>query len=235
MTIALARKTGHELSLSNALAWASLTFLMSRRYQECGRFAAMLEDQIVRHGIVIWRPVATFCRGAVACAQGDMSADVLGVLEQAIGEFRAIRHLARFPFYLGCYADALAKCGRLTDAGTAIQEAIDCAHEQSEQWCVPELLRIQASILSADVRPDEAEALLVESISLAKKIGALSWRLRSACDLAKLWQVRLRAHDARKMLQPIYNEFTEGSKTQDLALAADLLTSLARLGEGEGI
>lgn len=235
VTIALARKTGHELSLSNALAWASLTFLMSRRYQECGRFAAMLEDQIVRHGIVIWRPVATFCRGAVACAQGDMSADVLGVLEQAIGEFRAIRHLARFPFYLGCYADALAKCGRLTDAGTAIQEAIDCAHEQSEQWCVPELLRIQASILSADVRPDEAEALLVESISLAKKIGALSWRLRSACDLAKLWQVRLRAHDARKMLQPIYNEFTEGSKTQDLALAADLLTSLARLGEGEGI
>ncbi|QSY98531.1 winged helix-turn-helix domain-containing protein (plasmid) [Rhizobium bangladeshense] len=235
VTIALARKTGHELSLSNALAWASLTFLMSRRYQECDRFAAMLDDQIVRHGIVIWRPVATFCRGAVACAQGDMAGEVLGVLEQAVEEFRAIRHLARFPFYLGGFADALAKYGRLTDAATAIQEAIDCAHEQNEQWCVPELLRIQASILSAEARRDEAEALLIESMALAEKIGALSWRLRSACDLASLWQIRLRAHDARKMLQPVYNEFTEGLETHDLALAADLLASLAHLGEDKEV
>ncbi|WP_431324309.1 ATP-binding protein [Rhizobium sp. YTU87027] len=235
VTIALARKTGHELSLSNALAWASLTFLMSRRYQECGRFAAMLDDQIVRHGIVIWRPVATFCRGAVACAQGDMAAEGLRVLEQAVAEFRAIRHLARFPFYLGGFAEALTKCGRLADAATTIQEALDCAHTQNEQWCVPELLRIRASVLAAEVRPDEAETLLVESIALAQKIGALSWQLRSACDLAKLWHVRLRAHDARKMLQPIYNEFTEGLETHDLALAADLLASLAHLGEGDGV
>lgn len=230
VTIALARKTEHELSLSNALAWASLTFLMSRHYQECGRFVAMLDDQVVRHGIVIWRPVAIFCRGAVACAQDDTAAEGLGLLEQAVGEFRAIRHLARFPFYLGGFADALAKCGRLADAAATIQEALDCAHAQNEQWCVPELLRIRASILMAEVRPDEAETLLIESIALAQEIGALSWRLRSACDLAKLWHVRLRAHDARKMLQPIYDEFTEGLETQDLAVAAGLLASLAHLG-----
>ncbi|WP_037075437.1 ATP-binding protein [Rhizobium mesoamericanum] len=235
VTIALARRTGHELSLSNALAWASLTFLMSRRYKECGSFAGMLDDQIIRHGIVIWRPVAIFCRGAVACAQDDTAAEGLGVLEQAVAEFRAIRHLARFPFYLGGFADALAKCGRLADATTAIQEALDCAQAQSEQWCVPELLRIRASILTAEVRRDEAETLLIKSIELAQEIGALSWQLRSASDLAKLWHGRLRAHDARKMLQPIYNEFTEGWETRDLALTADLLASLAHLEEGEEV
>lgn len=229
VTIALGRKTGHELSLSNALAWASLTFLMSRRYQECGRFAAMLDEQIIRHGIVIWRPVAIFCRGAVACAQDHTAAEGLGLLEQAVGEFRAIRHLARFPFYLGGFADALAKCGRLVDAATTIQEALDCAHAQNEQWCVPELLRIRASILIAEVRPDEAETLLIESIALAEEIGALSWRLRSACDLAKLWRVSSRTHEARKMLQPAYDEFTEGFETHDLAAAAHLLASLGHL------
>ncbi|WP_416066581.1 ATP-binding protein [Rhizobium sp. ZK1] len=228
VTIALARKTGHELSLSNALAWASLTFLMSRRYQDCGRIAAMLDEQIVRHGIVIWRPVAIFCRGAVACAQDDMAVEGLGLLEEAVGEFRAIRHLARFPFYLGGFADDLARCGRLAEAAAAIQEALDCAHAQNEQWCVPELLRIRASILMAEVRPDEAETLLIESIALAQEIGALSWRLRSACDLARLWHVSSRAHDARKILQSAYNEFTEGFETYDLAAAAHLLASFAR-------
>ncbi|MBB3409903.1 putative ATPase/DNA-binding winged helix-turn-helix (wHTH) protein [Rhizobium sp. BK316] len=229
VTIALARKTGHELSLSNALAWASLTFLMSRRFQDCGRIAAMLDEQIVRHGIVIWRPVAIFCRGVVVCAQGDTSAEGLGLLEQAVGEFRAIRHLARFPFYLGGFADALAKCGRLVEAAATIQEALDCAHAQNEQWCVPELLRIRASILMAEVRPDEAETLLIESIALAQEIGALSWRLRSACDLARLRHVSSRAHDARKMLQPVYDDFTEGFETHDLVVAADLLASFAHL------
>ncbi|WP_342241131.1 ATP-binding protein [Inquilinus sp. OTU3971] len=235
VTIALARETKHELSLSNALAWASLTFLMSRRYQECGRFAAMLDDQVVRHGIVIWRPVAMFCRGAVACAQDETAAEGLDVLEQAVGEFRAIRHLARFPFYLGGFADALAKCGRLTDAATTIQEALDRARAQNEQWCVPELLRIRASILTDDVRPDEAETLLVESMALAREIGALSWRLRSANDLAKLWRAWSLADDVHKMLRPIYNEFTEGFETHDLAVAADLLASLAHLGDGQAV
>ncbi|MBB3461309.1 ATP-binding protein [Rhizobium sp. BK377] len=235
VTIALARKTGHELSLSNALAWASLTFLLSRRYQECGRFAAMLDDQIVRHGIVIWRPVAIFCRGAAACAQDDTAAEGLGLLEQAVEEFRAIRHLARFPFYLGGFAEALAKYGRLADAAATIREALDCAYTQNEQWCVPELLRIRASILKAEVRPYEAETLLIESMAVAREIGALSWRLRSACDLAMLWRVRSREHDARKMLQPVYNEFTEGFETPDLAVAAGLLASFAQLGDGEAV
>ncbi len=229
VTIALARKTEHELSLSNALAWASLTFLMSRRYQESGRFVAMLDDQVVRHGIVIWRPVAIFCRGAVACAQDDTAAEGLDVLEQAVGEFRAIRHLARFPFYLGGFADALARCGRLADAATTIQEALDCAHAQNEQWCVPELLRIRASILTAEGRPDEAEALLVESMGLARAIGALSWRLRAASDLATLWYGGARAEDARRMLLPVYDDFTEGFETPDLVVAAKFVAPFTRL------
>jgi predicted ATPase len=68
---------------------------------------------------------------------------------------------------------------------------------------------------------------------VAGEIGALSWRLRAAHDLAKLWLARSRTDDARKMLLPVYHEFTEGFATRDLVVAADLLASLARPADGE--
>ena len=137
------------------------------------------------------------------------------------------------PYYLSVLADALAKCGRLGEAETTIRTALDIARAQNEGWCLPELLRIQASILTAQGQTGEAEAILVELMALAREIGALSWRLRAANDLAKLWRARSRTDDARKMLLPIYNEFTEGFATRDLVVAADLLASLACPGDGK--
>ena len=73
----------------------------------------------------------------------------------------------------------------------------------------------------------------VESMSLARDIGALSWRLRAANDLAKLWRSGSRRDDARKMLLHVYGEFTEGFATRDLVVAADLIAALSRPGDGE--
>jgi predicted ATPase len=193
----------------------------------------MLDEQVMRHGIAIWRPTALFYRAALAYRQGDASSGTIDDLERAIEEFRNVNYLARMPFYLSVLADALARSDRLSDAETTIQAAFDRAAAQNERWCVPELLRIRSSILAASDRPSEAEALLAESMASALEIGALSWRLRAANDLAKLWRIRSRTDDARRMLLPIYNEFTEGFATRDLVVAADLLASLACPGDGE--
>jgi predicted ATPase/DNA-binding winged helix-turn-helix (wHTH) protein len=225
-TVDYALKTKHHLSLGNALSWACPVFYWTGRYEECGRFVTMLDDQARRHGFDVRRPVAMFYRAALACAQSGASAEDVGGLERAIAEFHATGHLARMPFYLCVLADAFARLGRLGDAEITIRAALDRAGAKNEQWCAPELLRIQASILVAKGRPDEAESLLVESMALAREIGALSWRLRAANDLAKLWCVAARADDARELLLPIFNEFVEGFATRDLVVAADLLASL---------
>jgi hypothetical protein len=47
-------------------------------------------------------------------------------------------------------------------------------------------------------------------MTLAQKSGALSWRLRAATDLARLWSAASRADDAFKLLSPIYSEFNGG-------------------------
>jgi predicted ATPase/DNA-binding winged helix-turn-helix (wHTH) protein len=232
-TVEQALKTKHELSLSNALAVAACpAFFSSGRYQECGRYVAMLDEQVMRHGIAIWRPTALFYRAALAYTQGDASSGTIDDLKRAIEEFRNVNYLARMPYYLSVLTDALIHCGRLGEAETTIRTALDRAHAQNERWCVPELLRIRAAILAASDRPGEAEAALVVSMASALEIGALSWRLRAANDLAKLWRARSRTDDARKMLLPIYGEFTEGFATRDLVVAADLLASLARPGDG---
>jgi predicted ATPase len=233
-TVEQALKTKHELSLSNALAVAACpAFFSSGRYQECGRYVAMLDEQVMRHGIAIWRPAALFYRAALAYMQGDASSCTIVDLKQAIEEFRNINYLARMPYYLSVLADALARSGRLGDAETTIEAALDRAAAQNERWCVPEVLRIRASILTANGRSDDAETDLVESMALAREIGALSWRLRAANDLAKFWRIRSRADDARRMLLPVYNEFTEGFTTRDLMTAANLLASLSCPGDGE--
>ncbi|WP_437540141.1 hypothetical protein WME79_12415 [Sorangium sp. So ce726] len=226
-TVRQALKVKHGLSLSNALAVAACpTFFMSRRYEECGRYLAMLDDQVRQQGIVIWSRTARFYRGALACAQGEPSRGVED-LERAVVEFRAISQLDRIAWQLAVLADALARSGRLADAVTTIQEAVDSGRTRDERWCMPEVLRIQASILTATGRPDEAEPVLLEALAVARDIGGLSWLLRAAIDLARLWQLRSRSAEAHALLLPIYTEFTEGFATGDLVDAAELIAATA--------
>jgi predicted ATPase/DNA-binding winged helix-turn-helix (wHTH) protein len=225
-TVQQALKTRHGLSLANALAVAACpVFFLSGLYEQAGRYVEMLDDQVIRHGTVIWRPIALFHRGALACAQSASAAGGIALIEQAIADFRALNHLVRMPYYLCVLADALAKCGRAGDAETTIRAALDSARAQNERWCLPEVLRVQASILLAEGRSVDAEAVLVAAIASAKEIEALSWRLRAANDLAKLWHAQSRADDARNLLRPIYDEFAEGFAMRDLVVAADLLAS----------
>jgi predicted ATPase len=119
----------------------------------------------------------------------------------------------------------LVNHGRLGDATGVIRDALDRSTAKNERWCRPELLRIQASILTAEGQTAKAEAVLVESIALAQDIGAVSWRLRAACDLARSWSAGARAGDAHAMLSAVYAELTEGFATRDLVVAAELLAS----------
>ena len=223
IALAAARETQHHLSLNNILSYGCPIFYWSGHYEECGRYVAMLEEHVTRHGLVVRRPVATFYRAALAYTQGDHSSDSIDGLKQAIEEFRNINHLARMPYYLSVLADALMHRGSFSEAETTIRNALDIAHAQNEGWCLPEVLRIQASILTAQGKSNAAESMLALSMEAAQKVGALSWRLRAANDLANLWHEQSRVDDARQMLLPIYKEFTEGFSTSDLMVAANFI------------
>jgi predicted ATPase len=73
---------------------------------------------------------------------------------------------------------------------------------------------------------DEIENLLRESLETARRQQALSWQLRAACDLARLWQAQSRDDEALTLLESIYDQFTEGFGTSDLVQAQALLQGL---------
>jgi predicted ATPase len=64
-------------------------------------------------------------------------------------------------------------------------------------------------------------------MELARAQQAKSWELRVALSLARLFRNHGRRVEARELLAPIYNWFTEGFGTSDLQEAKALLDGLA--------
>ncbi len=61
---------------------------------------------------------------------------------------------------------------------------------------------------------------------MAGSQSAKGWELRAATSLARLWQSQGKAKDARALLAPVYDWFTEGLDTADLKDAKALLEEL---------
>ena len=224
--LAYGRAAAHELSLSIALAWNSLLYLWMGRDAECSEHVAMLDELVERHGIVTWRPIATFCRGALAVGADPASRAGIVELQSAVAQFRATGHRARLPYYMAVLAGAMGRQARFDEALATIQEAVALGTRHHEQWCMPEVVRIQAGIAAAQGHAAHAEQLLLQSLALAQQTGALTWRLRAATDLAALWHAGARTPDARAVLQAAHDAFSEGAGTRDLDAAATLLAQL---------
>jgi len=77
---------------------------------------------------------------------------------------------------------------------------------------MPELLRVKGTMLLAQARQnrDEAEGHFVQSLQLSRIHGSRAWTLRTATDLAALCADQGRAGDARALLLPVFEQFTEG-------------------------
>jgi predicted ATPase len=71
-----------------------------------------------------------------------------------------------------------------------------------------------------------AEASFERSLSIARRQSAKLWELRAAVSLARLWRDQGRRDDARNLLAPVYDWFTEGFATPDLQAARKLLDTL---------
>src|SRR5262249_22087118 len=118
--------------------------------------------------------------------------------------------------------------GRFTEAVTLVDETIRMVEARGGITYIPELLRLKGSILLAMPKPHTEDAVMafMQSLEISRAQGARAWELRTATDLAALWAGQRRARDARKLLLPVFEQFTEGLDTPDLKAAAQLLTKL---------
>jgi predicted ATPase len=104
------------------------------------------------------------------------------------------------------------------------------AAETGEHWSDPGIDRLygMAKLRLSDIAADrdEAEGLLDRALAGARQSGARLTELRAATSLARSWRERGRRVEARELLAPVYEWFTEGFDTPDLKEAKALLQTL---------
>jgi predicted ATPase len=80
-------------------------------------------------------------------------------------------------------------------------------------------------------RPDAAAAAedhFRQALDWARRQGALSWELRAATSLARLWRDQGRIKEAGELLAPVHDRFIEGFETADLKAAKALIGDLQK-------
>ena len=130
--------------------------------------------------------------------------------------------------FLSLFADRLRKVGRHDEALGALGLGLARAERQGEHWVDAELHRLRAEIL-LDKDGKRSRRRRRSSGNPWRSPGGRrprSFELRAATSLARLWQRQGKRDDARALLAPIYDWFTEGFDTRDLKDAKALLDEL---------
>ncbi len=126
-------------------------------------------------------------------------------------------------------AEGFWRVGRHDDALGALGLGVAQAQEKGQHLYDSELHRLRAEILldQDGGALQEAQTLLRRALEIARAQQAKSFELRAATSLARLWQQQGRKDEARELLAPVYQWFTEGFDTPDLKDAKALLEELA--------
>jgi predicted ATPase len=132
------------------------------------------------------------------------------------------------PFFLSHLARAHTELGKFEDAWRSIGEAITTVETTKERWCEAEVYRTagEITLLAPERDTAKAEAHFKCALEVARAQQAKSWELRAAMSMARLRRDQSKWDEARDLLAPVYNWFTEGFDTRDLKEAKALLDAL---------
>jgi class 3 adenylate cyclase/DNA-binding response OmpR family regulator/predicted ATPase len=238
-----AMKWAEELSHPHTLVYTichvrAFIDLFSRRHEDTRSYAAMVVSLSTENGFSHWLNCGWIFEGWAEICLGEVDRGI-ELLRAGIAAWHKRGARLWLPIFLTLEAEACAKAGRGDAALVVIEEALAIAKGTGERWAIAEVLRVKAGLLKAvaGAETKEIEMILRSSLEIARAQQARCWELRAACDLARLWQGQGRGREGLKVVQAIYEQFTEGFDTTDLdtadlreakALMQDLKRSLGR-------
>jgi predicted ATPase/DNA-binding winged helix-turn-helix (wHTH) protein len=212
------------VSLCYALLHGSAVVSMYVQDQEAAdRFLDLSAAHATKHGLTVWRAMATCARGRWLLNNGKPFDFV--AYREALAELREGGFRMRYGNYLTNYGDALARRGDFEGGLAYIDEAIALSTSRGQFLGIAEMLRIKGDALRMQgaVGFSKAEACYFESLDWAHRQGALSWELRTAMSLLELRRAAGGDESAEALLSSTLARFTEGFQTGDLKQARALL------------
>jgi predicted ATPase/class 3 adenylate cyclase/DNA-binding response OmpR family regulator len=228
--IKLAEKLSHPHTLVYTICHArGFMDLFQRRYEDIQSYAGLVISICRENGFSHWMNCGKILDGWAAVCRGQVDTGMEVLREGIVGWQKAGAELW-MPMFLLLEAEAHAKSGRDKAALKAVERALATCEDSGERWVMAEVLRFKARLLLSARRADDAEieGILFKSLEIARHQQARCWELRTSYDLSRLWRHRGQSKKALKLLQSVYDQFTEGFDTADLCDAQKLLQTLRR-------
>jgi predicted ATPase len=183
------------------------------------------------HGLTFIGAMASILNGWVLTREGQLEEGVAQMRRGLAAQLATGAELAR-PYWLWLIAEAFHRMGAAHEGLALLDEAEAAVEQTQERYWEAEIHRLRGQLLAAASQPAGTEgARLAEAgyhraLNTARGQGARSLELRAAVSLSLQWQAEGRQGEARELLAPIYERFSEGRETPDLRTAARLLAEL---------
>jgi DNA-binding winged helix-turn-helix (wHTH) protein/predicted ATPase len=220
--IDLARELCEPPGLAYACYFAAILHQLRREPQQAQEQAeaALAVDRT--HGLTLYHAHAVITRGWALFEQGSRD-EGIEQMRQGLAVHQATGAKVIHPHFLTLLGEALGKSGQTEEGLRLLDEALETAQRNRDENYLAEIYRVKGE-LTGDA------ACFDQSLRIARRQQARSWELRTAMSLAQLYQRQGKQEEARALLAPIYNSFTEGFDTVDLREAKALLDDLRLAG-----
>ncbi|MBV9530481.1 MAG: AAA family ATPase [Bradyrhizobium sp.] len=223
-----ARTRRNPFSLAWALMCGCHCYLWRRDTTTTERLALEAVAVSSNHGLPQWLAFAQQSLGLAICSRGELQAgiDLQEKAMRSLHETGSVLHTTRFRLHL---AESFLMRGDLKQARSHLDAGLKHVESHGETYLAVELCRIEALLLNAEGAAEEMlQGTVKKGLALARRQGARLLELRLALVITRLLTKKGKYVEARALLAPIYECFTEGLDTPDLEEAKVLLGELAR-------
>jgi predicted ATPase/DNA-binding winged helix-turn-helix (wHTH) protein len=226
-TVDEAAQMDHPVTLCIALIWAVSVFLWSGDLESAeentDRFIAHAQSRSMGPYLAVGRGM----KAELAIRRGDAKGGVER-LKQCLKELHATRYELLTTTFNLALIEGLLAIGQFDESMVLIDETKRLIEANGDVVFMPELLRVKGRALRSLPQPSlkEVKRCFADSLEWSRRQGALGWELRTAVDMARLLLEQNQKEDAKAFLRPIIDRLDEGSETEDVNIAKQMLAIL---------
>ncbi|MFN0318388.1 MAG: AAA family ATPase, partial [Burkholderiales bacterium] len=223
----LSHQIGHPYSQAFAYGWTSdLAYYMwlpdrARHYADLG------VEFCRKHGFSLMHALCSFHRGWVHAKEGHYD-EAIEQMTQALVQYREVGSAAIFVSRMIAQLASVYGLANRCEEGLRVLESSPDRVPGNKRVRFPEISRIEGELHlnKHDSDPKLAERFFREAMEIAIEDENKAKQLRAAISLAKLWQSQGKTAEAKALLQPLYDSFTEGFDFPDMKNAKAVLESM---------
>lgn len=212
----------------NTLCYAHLHLAMFALIQlddiEAERHCATMMSIALEHRMALYITYGRLLQEVLAAGRGDKDSIARYMLEDAVvlgSKMRLFVPQIRIEACRRALTLGLGKQAR--ELANMAEEMIE---ETGETMALAELHRLKGALALDAGDRHSAESSLNEAITIAQRQSSKMWELRAAIDLANLWHLSGRTHEAVALLEPMVESMADGDCPQDRATARAMLAEL---------